>query len=248
MSVKSIVIVRPEEDSAEFVGAIKDIGFEPHIESVLNISYRGESLPEISADTPLVFTSANGVRAFARLSNERAHPVYTVGRNTADEARQAGFTDIESASGTVDDLTVLLTKSLITSLIQPLYIRGEHISADLMEIMSKKGVILREFVGYSAIPSQNLSINLLNLLDLRKIEAIMFFSISGGQVFSDLLQQYDRAVRLKTTKALCISEGVVHSVSVLPFQQALVAEKPDRYGMMRLLEQLAPTILHKVED
>ncbi len=248
MSAKSIVIVRPEEDSAEFIDAIRDIGFEPHIESVLTISYSGESLPETSNDTPLVFTSANGVRAFARLSDERAHHVYTVGRNTADEARQAGFTNIDSAAGTVDDLAVLLTKTLITSLIPPLYIRGEHISSDLTEILSKNGVSLREFVGYSAIPAQNLSINLLNLLDLRKIEAILFFSARGGQVFSDLVQQYDRAVRLKTTKALCISEGVVHSVSVLPFQQALVAEKPDRYGMMRLLEQLAPTILHKVKD
>ena len=248
MSKKSIVIVRPEEDSAEFVEKIQELGFDAHIESLLGISYNDESLPEISADTPLVFTSANGVRAFARLSDERGHPVYTVGRNTADEARQMGFTNIESASGTLDDLAVLLTKTLITSLIQPLYVRGEHISADLVGIMSKNGVRLREFIGYSAIPAQNLSINLLNLLDLRKIEAIMFFSARGGQVFSDLLQQYGRAVRLKATKALCISEAVIKSVSVLPFQQALVAEKPDRYGMSRLLEQLAPTILHKVED
>lgn len=246
MSQKTILIVRPEEDSAEFITAIKERGYDALVESVLTISYTKETLPSITPETPLVFTSANGVRAFGKLSDERGHPVYTVGRNTADEARNIGFTHIEAAAGTVEDLSLLLTKTLTSSLIPALYVRGEHISSDLAGILSKKEIFLQEFVGYAAISAENLSINLLNLLDLRKIEAVMVFSKRGAQVFADLILQYDRAVRLKTTKALCMSDSVVHSVSVLPFHQTLVAEKPDRYGMMKLLEQIPPNVLHKV--
>ncbi len=238
MSRKTIVIARAGEDSDEFSQAITASGFEPLFESVLTIHFADEDFPEIAETTPLIFTSANGVRAFARMSDLRDNPVYTVGPNTADEAAEIGFKNIENAQGTVDDLADLLANALTTSLISPLYVRGADISQDLTGILAKRGVSMQEWIGYKAIPAQNLSINLLKRLDDRKIEGILFFSKRGGQVFAELMEQYDRVPRMRTTKALCISDTVLKSVSVLPFAQTLVAVTPDRYGMMKLLQDL----------
>lgn len=77
----------------------------------MGIEFLHVAVPDISNETGLVFTSANGVKAFARLSDARSNPVYTVGRNTADEARTAGFTRIETAAGDVDDLVEILLKA-----------------------------------------------------------------------------------------------------------------------------------------
>lgn len=237
MSAKIIVMARAD-GGAEIEEAITALGFDPLVEPVLSIQYVEDDPPEIEDTTPLIFTSANGVRALARKTDSRTNKVYAVGRNTADEARQAGFENIENAQGTVDDLAELLLEPLRTSLIPALYVRGEEISHDLAAILTKNGVSIQQWIGYKAIPAQNLSIRLLKKLDSREIEAIMFFSARGGQNFAELAEQYDRVSRMRTIRALCISEAVLKSVSVLPFRDAVISDTPDRYGMMKLLQDL----------
>ena len=239
MKSKTILILRGEEDSGELAEAIKAKGFEPLIEPVLQIEFLDVEFPDIEPMQPLVITSANGVRALAAKTTERRNPVFAVGANTADEARRVGFVDIQTAAGTAEDLVELLLQAHKTGLMTSIYIRATDISKDLVRILSKNGMNMEEFVAYEAKPAQYLSINLLRRLDNREIDAVMAFSVRGGKTFAELAEQYDRVHRLKSTKALCISNAVVESVSVLPFQQTLVADTPDRYGMMKLLEDLS---------
>lgn len=238
MSARTVVIARASEDNEELSEAITAAGFKPLSEPVMGIEYLDIVLPEIQPDTPLVFTSANGVKAFTRLSDARSNPVYTVGRNTADEARRAGFSRIETAAGTVDDLVDILLKACVERAVQPLYVRGEDVSKDLKAILAARQIACGELTAYRSVPAQNLSLKLLKALDAREVEGILFFSVKGGSVFSDLIEQYDRAARMRTTKALCISQAVLQSVSVLPFGGSFVADTPDRYGMIKLLEHI----------
>lgn len=238
MSRKTVVILRAPEESGEISAAIEERGYESLAEAVLHIDFLPTELPDLEEDTPLVFTSSNGVHAFCRLESRRTYPVYTVGRNTADEARRGGFQKIESAFGTVEDLVELLTGPVKADLKTPLYIRAEDISKDLVELCAARNLTINEVVAYRAQPADKLSIDLLKKADSRQIEAVMVFSARGGEVFADLVQQYDRTLRMKTIKALCIGEGVVHSLSVLPFSEVIVASTPDRYGMIKLLDRL----------
>ncbi len=239
MKAGTILILRSEEDSEELAEAIRAMGFEPFAEPVLSIEYLDAELSETGEGRPLIFTSAHGVRAFARLDTHRGHPVFTVGSNTADEAREQGFTDIRNAEGTAEDLMDLLLLAHKTGLTTPVYMRAEDVSKNLKEILAKNGMNIEEFILYRANLAQNLSISLLKKLDNREIKAVMVFSARGGRIFSELVEQYDRTHRLKGTKALCISDGVVESVSVLPFEAAIAAQTPDRYGMIELLEKLS---------
>lgn len=238
MSAKTVVIARAPEDGDELAEAVAAHGFTPLIEPVLGIEYLDQPLPDIDGATPLIFTSANGVRAFARQSSQRANPVYTVGRNTADEARRAGFSTIKTAAGTVDDLVDILLKECEGMAVEPLYVRGEEVSKDLIFLLAKGGIALRELTAYRSVPAQNLSLDLLKAVDARDIAAVLFFSSKGGRVFSELMEQYNRGPRMRTTKALCISEAVLKSVSVLPFSGSFIADTPDRYGMIKLLEHI----------
>lgn len=238
MSAGTVVIARAADENDELSEAILAAGFQPLSEAVMSIEYLEVACPELHPDTPLVFTSANGVKAFSCLSDLRSNPVYTVGRNTADEARRVGFTSIETAAGTVDDLVDILLKVCVERAVEPLYVRGEYISKDLKSALATKQVSCRELTAYRSVPAQNLSMQLLKTLDARDVVAVLFFSAKGGRVFCDLIEQYDRAARMRTTKALCISEAVLQSVSVLPFGEGFVADTPDRYGMIKLLEHI----------
>lgn len=239
MSHGKILITKTEDDSTELSAAVRKAGFEPMVEPMLAIDYVEEGWPDISESTPLIFTSSHGVQSFARKNAGRTHPVYTVGTGTAETARLMGFSNVSTAAGTVQDLAEMLTLLPKTALISGIYVRAADISQDLKQILAKNDVLIDEFTGYKANPVENLSLNLLKALDNREIYAVLLFSNRGGRVFAELVEQYGRSVRLKQTKALCISDSVLKSVSVLPFQRGLVARTPDRYGMMELLEGIS---------
>ena len=239
MSANKILITKTESDSAELAEAIRKAGFEPLFEPLLTIDYVEEGWPEIAENTSLIFTSSHGVHSFARANPHRGYPVYTVGTSTAETARLLRFSNVATAAGTVQDLAEMLTLLPKTALISAIYVRADDISLNLRQILAKNEVFIDEFTGYKAHAVENLSLNILKTLDNREIYAVMLFSNRGGKVFAELVEQYGRAVRLKPTKALCISDSVLKSVSVLPFQRGIVARTPDRYGMMELLEDIS---------
>ncbi len=229
----------PGEGQDDLAAKIGALGFEALFEPILQVEFTNPHIPS-DTDRPLVFTSAHGVAAYAKaVPEERGNPAYVVGDNTAEAAMSAGFTDIKNAQGTGDDLAALLEKDLDGQNVRPLYVRAENISVDLTVIMPGRGIVMDEVVAYRTVPAESLSLNLLRKLDKREIVACLFFSRRGAEAFVSLVQQYDRAYALKATKALCISEGVVESVSVLPFAQALVSQRPDRDGMMELVENIS---------
>lgn len=234
---KSIAILRTPDESSELAEAITVLGYTPIIEPILSVEYIDAQYPAVQADTPLIFTSVHGVRAFAQKNEGRNNPVYAVGRVTAEEARGQGFKSVESASGTADDLVALLINraDLVKAL---LYVRGEEISKDLRQALAASNIFVSEVIGYRTIPAESLSVPLLKSADNQELAAILFFSVRGGKTFASLIEQYGRVHRLKAIKALCLSDGVVQSLSVLPFAEAVVTDKPDRYGMISLLNRI----------
>ena len=239
MKPGKILITASRGESEDLSQAVRAAGFEPLFEPMLAIEPVEGGWPEITADAPVIFTSSHAVDVFARNKEGRGNPLYMVGQQTAEAARALGFTDIRAVARDVDGLIEILSRLPQKELILAFYARGEDISRDLKQIFEKNGINIAEFICYKARPVENLSLNLLKSLDNREINAIMVFSSRGGKVFAELIEQYDRAVRLKATKALCISEAVLQSVSVLPFQQGLIARTPDRYGMMDLLTEIS---------
>lgn len=239
MRAKRIVITKTQDDSTELAEAVRKAGFDPLFEPMLEIDHVEDGWPDIAPNAPLIFTSSHGVRAFANASPCRSHPVYTVGTSTAETARFLGFSNVATAAGTAQDLAEMLTLLPKIDLISAIYVRAADISQDLRQILAKNDLFIDEFVGYRANPVENMSLNLLKSLDNQEIYAVLLFSNRGGRIFAELVEQYGRAVRLKPTKALCISDSVLQSVSVLPFQRGLIARTPDRYGMMELLEGIS---------
>ncbi len=239
MSAGKILITKTIEDSVVYADAVRAVGFKPLIEPMMQIKPVEFELSDFSPETPLVFTSSHGVRAFAMKTRERQFPLYVVGRSTAETAQGLGFRSLEVVAPCAENLAELMIQMLKQTEKKAVYMRGEDISYDLSGFLRNNGVNLREIVAYRAIPCENLSIDALKSLDNREIYAVMLFSKRNARIFADLIEQYGRTVRLKYTKALCISDAVLQSVSVLPFQQGLVAKDPDRHGMIGLLEDIS---------
>lgn len=109
MSPARVLITRSEPGASETAQRLTEAGYLPIIEPVFAI----EAIPaEVPLFDALAFTSANGARQFAALSQRREDPVFCVGARTAEAAREAGFVNVSSADGNADALAGLVIRQL----------------------------------------------------------------------------------------------------------------------------------------
>ncbi len=109
MNPPRILVTRSEPGASETAERLAALGYDPIVEPLFGVEPIAAILPAFDA---LAFTSANGVRAFARMESRRDVPVFCVGARTAEAARYAGFTDVLSADGDVGALVALVERKL----------------------------------------------------------------------------------------------------------------------------------------
>lgn len=127
MSGPRVLVTRSEPGASETAERLSAAGYTPIVEPVFAIEAIPVTVPELDA---LAFTSANGVRHFAGLSDRRDIPVFAVGTRTADEARQHGYTKVTSADGDAGALATLVMRQLAKSA-RLLHVGNEESRGDL---------------------------------------------------------------------------------------------------------------------
>ena len=105
----------------------------------------------------VLMTSANAARAIT--SHPRAPellslPCLTVGDRSADAARAAGFTRVESAGGALADLVRLAAHAMRAGGF--LYLAGEDRAGDLAAELARHGIAVDTAVIYRAVPLEKL--------------------------------------------------------------------------------------------
>jgi uroporphyrinogen-III synthase len=131
-----VLVTRSEPGASETAQRLADAGFAPIVEPLFAIEALHPKLPPYDA---LAFTSANGVRAFARLDPSRDRPVFCVGGRTAHEALELGFTRVMSAEGDVGDLGTLIGEKLAQGA-RLLHTGNEESRGDLSAILASRGI------------------------------------------------------------------------------------------------------------
>lgn len=104
-----VLVTRSEPGASETAERLSAAGYLPIVEPVFAIEPLPAEVPEFDA---LAFTSANGARQFATLSERKDVPVFCVGARTAEAAREAGFTNVTSADGDADTLAAAIIRQL----------------------------------------------------------------------------------------------------------------------------------------
>ncbi len=145
----TVFITRPLDDAVPLRDRWAALGFEPVVTPLLTIQPRAMAAPALDGMRALAFTSANGVRAFAALSPERALPVYAVGEATAAAARQAGFVHVDAAGGDVASLAALITARTPGPVFHG---AGASLAGDLAGSLGAQGLSVRRETLYQAVP------------------------------------------------------------------------------------------------
>ena len=201
------------------------LGFTPVVDPLLEVAPSAASI-DLAGVSALAFTSVNGVQAFSALSDARALPVFAVGRATASAAREAGFAQVASADGDVDDLARLVVAAA-PGLV--LWAGAREPAGDLVGTLNEAGVAARGVAVYETVeraPS-NATVALLD-----QPLTVLLHSPRAARRLADILGRRPAAA----LRALCLSKAVAAPLEPLVEPGSVAcAPRPDETALLSLL-------------
>jgi uroporphyrinogen-III synthase len=232
------LVTRPRDDAEGLAAALAARGIEPIVEPLLDIRFRTEPAPDLAGVAALLFTSANGVRAFARVVRERGLPVFAVGEATAARARGEGFAAVASAGGTVAELAVLVRQQLRPDAGRLLHVAGTVLAGDLTADLQAVGFAVERAVLYEAAPAGRLSAGTIQALERGLVDFALFFSPRTAAIFARLAGQAELLDTLRFVQAVSISAAADAALDEVRFRARHVAARPDQQALLSLLDRV----------
>ena len=184
----------------------------------------------------ILCTSANGVRALARLTGERGLAALAVGDATASRARAEGFTNVASAGGGCRRSRPPRGRDGFARRSgRLLHVAGDVVAGDLVGALREQGFTIERSVLYDARPVAALSESRCALCAAAMIDFALFFSPRTATIFVGLATCAELAVLRKIT-ALSISPAADAALSELPWRNRLVADRPNQAALIDQLD------------
>lgn len=231
-----VLLTRPIEDSRAVADALRPNGIECLVWPLTRIVPTADAVEVPQGTGGLLFTSANGVRAFAALEAQRDLPALCVGGATAEAARRAGFGDVRPAGGDARALADLARRSGISAFLHP---RGRDTADDLAGWLRESGRQVREAVLYQAAEDGPPPAPVAEALATGELDLVTVWSPRGARILAARLVALE--TRLKGTDLLAISAAAAAPLAASGFRRSLVAETPSRPAMLAAIRAAART-------
>ena len=147
-----IWITRAQPGADATAERVRGLGHEPVVAPLLAVKLAPDASVDLSGVAALAFTSANGVRAFADLSGERALRVFAVGTATAEAAKSVGFKLVLSADGDVEALASRIATRRGELRGEVLHPGALEPAGDLVGALQAQEVPARRLILYETVP------------------------------------------------------------------------------------------------
>ena len=230
------LLTRPEEDSRRLAKQLESLGHSACCAPLLTI----ENIPAPKIDLNLfqaaLFTSANGVRAFAHNTDDRQTLCYAVGPATAAEARAIGFLSVITAGGDVENLAALVMADLKPEQGPLLHISGRDVAGDLSGHLEKAGFTVSRKKLYTAIKAKQLSPTAQDLITSGQITHVVFYSPRTAKCFAEIIERAALQNFLSGITALCLSSAVSNVISSLDWHGIITAQRPEQEALFKLID------------
>jgi uroporphyrinogen-III synthase len=232
-----VLITRPWEDAEPLAAWLTERGHEALIDPMLDI----ERLPAPEDDRTgvqgLLFTSANGVRAYGSPVDPLL-PVYAVGAATAAAARSLGFQAVVSAAGDVSALAALVIESCTPTAGVLLHIAASDRAGDLAGLLTQAGFDVHRQVRYRARPAEALTPATVAALTAGKIDVALLFSPRTARTLGTAIALAGLAGACRVVTAACLSAPVAEAAAeAVPWGRLWVATSPTQESLLAVLDE-----------
>lgn len=236
-----LLVTRPAEDAGALAQALAARGHDIVVEPVLTIVPSTDEEPALGGVQAVLATSANGVRALARLTARRDLPLFAVGRATAEAARAAGFGAVAQAGGDAASLARLVAETLDPENGPLVHAAGNDVAGDLTGMLSARGFAVRRHVLYAARAEEALGTETRRRLEDGTLDGALFFSPRSAKVFLALVEKAKLEESLGAVVAYCLSPAVAAEARRAPFAALRVAARPELESLLALIDADEPS-------
>lgn len=235
----TVLITRAAEESERLAQLLAARGIDSVIDPLMTIRFLPQGAdtlgPFLTGVQAVLFTSANGARAFAATTDRRDLEAFAVGDATAAAARAAGFGAVRSARGNVEDLAALVIGSLRPGDGALVHAAGSVTAGDLAGLLGAAGFAVRRAVLYEAVAAEHLSEATRDALSRHQVKAALFFSPRNAAAFARLASGFEDECRNVT--AVALSPAVARALQPLPWRRIAVAAEPNEASLLLALEE-----------
>ncbi|MEO0999557.1 MAG: uroporphyrinogen-III synthase [Pseudomonadota bacterium] len=222
-----VLLTRPRAQAEETAAALAGVGIAALLSPLSEIVDRPGAV-DLAGTDALLFTSANGVAAFARRSDARDLPALCVGDRTAAAARAAGLS-AESAAGDAAALAVLAARRGG----RLLHLRGADQAGDLAAALRAAGIAVRDQVLYAA-ERRPLSPEARAAAEAGALAALTAYSPrAAGALAAEVAPGWP----LPRMALAAISEAAAAPLRHLPWARVEIAARPDGPAMLDAIKR-----------
>jgi uroporphyrinogen-III synthase len=232
-----VLVTRPSADAIPLAGEMQRRGFDVLLQPLLRIETPEGPPPDLAGVQALLFTSANGVRAFARRSDARTLAVYAVGDATAAAAQAEGFLSVASAGGDVHDLAALVRERVDPAAGKLLHASGSDVAGDLAGTLRAAGFAVERVKLYTAHQTERFDPAVRAAVSEGAVDAVLFFSPRSAAGFVTLVRAEGLAEACRSVAAFCLSDAVAEAASPIPWRSVAVAPEPTQQSLLATLER-----------
>ncbi len=235
------LVTRPLPDAQALAKILAARGIEAVLEPLLTIRPKPDAAAllerELGGVQALLFTSANGARAFAGVCKRRDFPVFAVGDATSRAAKAAGFARVESAQGNSADLAELAAARLKPGSGDLLHVSAGEVAGDLAGVLAKAGFRLRRAAIYEALAAERLSAETQALIKRGGLDAALFFSPRTARCFVRLAGEAGLKDGMAGTVAFALSAEVAGALREIGWRRIEVAQAPSEDALLAALDR-----------
>jgi len=238
----AVLVTRPHPDGEATAASLRARGFAALSAPML----RFEPLPfhddEDVQYGAVVATSANALRGIeSQLAGSALLklPLFAVGEHTAAAARQAGFTNVMTASGDAGTLRDLVAESVKSKMLKKasplLYLAGADLARDLVGELGEKGFSVVTQTTYKMVPAKHLPREVCDAFVAGEIEAVLHYSRRSARAFLEAARDGGVEISALALPQCCISAAVASIVREAGASQVAVAASPDENALFEAL-------------
>ena len=233
-----VLVTRPKEDGEEIAALLAAMGHQALLAPLLSTHFLDVPAPDLDNVQAILATSANGVRAFARLSPAPGMcRCSRSGRKPPKPQGRRGFILVRNADGDArahwrrrQHNGRRRTRGTL------LHVSGEESGGVLGESLAALGFVLRRAVLYRVDAADDLPAQAATALRQGAVDAALFFSPRSARVFASLVARDDLPVG--SVIAVCISPVTAAALmggEVPSFAGIRTASRPNQTALLACL-------------
>lgn len=217
-------VTRPSLDAPKQAGILQDNGYNTECFGLLDIEIYEKEVDTTDCQA-VVFTSANGVRAYVQNGGDINLPAFAVGDATMVQAEEYGFKNVISANGDINDLSDVIKENLNPADGMLYHCAGSVIAKDLGALLDGFCYQVKRVPLYDAVPCVHLTSTLCTHIENGGIQGVLLMSPRTADIFVHLVHIHGLDKYVQSMVIFSLSDAVASKVSDLG-ADVVVAKTP----------------------